>query len=79
MPDRAVTIDGIRWSVSLLAEQIPHGRAWRLVLGFRSPEPSRRSVWATYPREFTSRSALYAQADRLTDEAVADLLQQQLV
>jgi hypothetical protein len=79
MPDRAVTIDGTRWSVSLLAERIPHGKAWRLVLGFRCPDPARRSVWATYPAEFSSRSALFAQADRLSDEAVASLLQQQLV
>jgi hypothetical protein len=79
MPERAVTIDGIRWSVSLLAERIPHGSAWRLVLGFRSPDPARRSVWATYPKEFTSRSALFAQADRLSEEAMTNLLQQQLV
>jgi hypothetical protein len=79
MSDRAVTIDGIRWSVSLLAERVPHGSAWRLVLGFRSPDPAKRSVWATYPTEFSSRSALFAQADRLTDETVTDLLQQRLV
>jgi len=78
MADRAVTIDGTRWRVSLLAERIPHGSAWRLVVGFRSPDPDRRSVWATYPAEFSSRSALFAQADRLSDDAVANLLHQQL-
>ncbi len=79
MADRAVTVDGTRWSVSVLAERAPHGRCWRLVVGFRSPEPSSRSVWATYPSEFTSRSALFAQADRLSDDAIAGLLLQQLV
>lgn len=78
MSERAVTIDGTRWSVSVLAERIPQSSAWRLVMGFRSPESGRRSVYATYPTEFTSRSALFAQADRLSDEAVASLLQQQL-
>jgi len=79
MADRAVTVDGTRWSVSVLAERAPHGNSWRLVVGFRSPDPSKRSVWATWPSEFTSRSALFAQADRLSNDAIAGLLQQQLV
>ena len=79
MADRAVTVDGTRWSVSVLAERAPNGSCWRLVVGFRSPEPASRSVWATYPAEFTSRSALFAQADRLSEDAIAGLLQQQLV
>ncbi|MEO8032412.1 MAG: hypothetical protein ABI765_16310 [Gemmatimonadota bacterium] len=78
MADRAVTVNGIRYSVAVMAERIPHGSAWRLVLGFRSSEPSRRSVWATYPAEFTSRATLYAQADRLSDEAMASLFPKQL-
>ena len=78
MADRAVTVNGIRYRVAVMAERIPHGSAWRLVLGFRSTEASRRSVWATYPAEFTSRSALYAQADRLSDETVANLFPKQM-
>ena len=78
MADREVMLGGTRWNVSLLAERLPRAGAWRLVLGFRPPESRRAQVWAAYPREFSSRAALYAKAERLSDQALADVLAERL-
>jgi hypothetical protein len=78
MAFREVTLDGARWSVSLLAERSPQSSAWRMVFGFRSPAAQQRSIWATYPHEFASRSAVYAQAERLTDDTLAAVLAERI-
>jgi hypothetical protein len=40
---------GQMWNVSLAAERGPNSSQWSLVFSFRSSDPARRSVWATYP------------------------------
>jgi hypothetical protein len=78
MAFRVVTLDGTRWSVSLVAERSPQSTVWRMVLGFRGPSAQQRSIWATYPHEFPSRSAVYAQAERLTDDTLAAVLAERI-
>jgi hypothetical protein len=79
MPWRVVDHDGRRWNVSLAAERSPSSSQWSLVFSFRPADPGQRSIWATYPH-FTSSSkaALFAQADRLSDRDLVELLAAQL-
>ncbi|MEP6574655.1 MAG: hypothetical protein ABJD11_18285 [Gemmatimonadota bacterium] len=71
---REITVAETRWSVSPLAERAAHASAWRLVLAFRPVPMTRRSVCAPFPLESSSRSALFAQADRLSDDAIVATL-----
>ncbi len=66
------------WKVTCAAERPPHAEAWRLVLSFRSAERHRRAFWAAYPLEADSKAALFHQADRLSDEALAAVLTERL-
>jgi hypothetical protein len=63
-----------RWNVSIAAERRPDSPQWNLVFSFRGSEPGQRSVWATYPLSSSSKSALFAQADRLSDADLVALL-----
>jgi hypothetical protein len=63
-----------RWNVSIAAERRPDSPQWNLVFSFRGSEPGQRSVWATYPLSSSSKSALFAQADRLSDADLIALL-----
>jgi hypothetical protein len=65
---------GRRWNVSLAAERTPNSSQWSLVFSFRPADPGQRSIWATYPLSSTSKSALFAQADRLSDKDLVELL-----
>ena len=67
---REVQIGNRRWVVSPVAERVAHTHAWRLVLNCRSTEPV-HAVWAATTLQSSSRSDLYAQADRLSDARVA--------
>jgi len=64
---KEVQIGDIRWTVSPVVERVAHTHAWRLVLNCRSRGESVRTVWATTSLQSSSRSDLYAQADRLTE------------
>lgn len=68
---REVQIGNRRWAVSPVAERVAHAHAWRLVLSCRSAESASRAVWAATSLQSSSRSDLYAQADRLSDARVA--------
>jgi hypothetical protein len=67
-----------RWHVSMAAERRPNSPNWSLVFSFRAADPSQRSVWATYPLTSSSKAALFAQADRVSNEDLVALLVQQL-
>jgi hypothetical protein len=71
---REIQIGNRRWAVSPVAERVAHAHAWRLVLNCRCADPAPRAVWAATTLQSSSRSDLYAQADRLSDARVAAVL-----
>jgi hypothetical protein len=75
---RVVEHDARRWNVSIAAERRANSPQWNLVLSFRPAEVGQRSIWATYPITSTSRAALFAQAEQISDAALAALLAEQL-
>jgi hypothetical protein len=66
------------WNVSMAAERRPDSSQWNLVFSFRSVEPGHRSVWAAYPVSSSSKAALFAQAERVSNEDLVALLAQLL-
>jgi hypothetical protein len=75
---RVLEHGGRRWNVSIAAERQPNSPNWNLVFSFRAVEPGQRSVWATYPLSSSSKTALFAQADRVSNQDLVALLVQQL-
>ncbi len=76
MPWRVLDHAGRRWNVSMAAERQPNSPQWNLVFSFRPSDPGQRSVWATYPVSSSSKAALFAQADRVSnDDLIAHLAQ----
>lgn len=69
---------GRRWNVSMAAERQPNSPQWNLVFSFRAVEAGQRSVWATYPLSSSSKAALFAQADRISNQDLVALLAQKL-
>ncbi|MEP7225844.1 MAG: hypothetical protein ABI785_00655 [Gemmatimonadales bacterium] len=67
-----------RWNVSIAAERRPSSSDWNLVFSFRAVDPGHRSVWATYPLSSSSKGALFAQADRVSNDDLVALLTQLL-
>ena len=65
---------GQTWNVSIAAERTPNSSQWNLVFSFRTADPSRRLIWAPYPLTSSSKAALFAQADRLSNRDLQDLL-----
>lgn len=64
---REIMIGEVRYTVSPVAERVPHSHAWRLVLNCRGSGDRAGQVWAPTSLQSSSRSDLYAQADRLSD------------
>jgi hypothetical protein len=67
-----------RWNVSIAAERRANSPQWILVFSFRPTDLGQRSFWATYPLSSTSRSALFAQAEQISDDALAAFLAEHL-
>jgi hypothetical protein len=67
-----------RWNVSMAAERRPNSPHWNLVFSFRTTDPGQRSVWATYPISSSSKAALFAQAERVSNDDLVTLLTQLL-
>lgn len=68
------------WHVHPAAERRANARLWQLMLSFRAVEGNRqpRTFWAPYPIESVSKSSLFLQADRITDEALREVLTQHI-
>lgn len=64
---KEVRIGDVQWTVSPVVERVAHSHAWRLVLNCRSRGDTGRTVWAATSLQSSSRSDLYAQADRLSE------------
>lgn len=75
---RVVEHDDRRWNVSLAAERRANSPTWNLVFTFRSAESGHRSIWATYPLSSASKAALFAQAEKIPDDAITAILAEQL-
>ncbi|MDZ4863168.1 MAG: hypothetical protein SGJ01_06945 [Gemmatimonadota bacterium] len=71
---REITVGETRWAVAPVAERVANTQAWRLVLSCRCDGQARRSLWASTGLQSSSRTDLYAQADRLSDARVAAAL-----
>jgi hypothetical protein len=65
---------GQTWNVSWAAERGPNSSQWNLVFSFRTVDAARRLVWAPYPLSSSSKAALFAQADRLSNRELQELL-----
>jgi hypothetical protein len=63
-----------RWNVSIAAERLPNSSQWNLVFSFRGADPGQRSVWAPYSLSSSSKAALFAQADRISNDDLIALL-----
>jgi hypothetical protein len=68
---REITVGETRWSVAPVAERVANSHAWRLMLSCRTAGETPRALWANTGLQSSSRSDLYAQADRLSDDKVA--------
>ena len=68
------------WHVQPAAEMRPEGNVWHLTLSFRAAKSDRqpRVLWAPYPIESSSKASLFQAADRLSDEALREILSRQL-
>jgi len=75
---REIHLGGVRWAVAPVAERVANAPSWRLVLSYRNATEPRRPVWASTGLTSSSRSDLYAQADRMPDERLTAVLAQHL-
>lgn len=77
---RVIDAEGETWLVQPAAEMRHDVRVWQLTLSFRarSGEREPRAFWATYPIESSSKSSLFQAADRLSDDALKEVLSQHL-
>jgi hypothetical protein len=75
---RVVEHDERRWNVSMAAERRAHSPHWYLVFAFRTTDVGQRSIWATYPLTSSSKAALFAQAEQLSDDVLTAFLAEHL-
>ena len=62
------------WHVTVAAERRANAAHWTLVFSFRAAPPEQRAFWVTYPLTSPSRSALFAQAEQISNETLAELV-----
>ena len=63
-----------RWHVTVAAERRANAAQWTLVFSFRAAPPDQHSFWVTYPLQSPSRSALFAQAESVSNEDLAAIV-----
>jgi len=78
MPWRVLEHAERSWNVSIAAERRPDSPHWNLVFSFRTSDPGQCSVWGTYPLSSSSKAALFAQAERVSNSDLVTLLTQLL-
>lgn len=68
------------WHVQPAAEMRADATTWQLTLSFRVRDSDRepRAFWASFPLESASKSSLFKAADRLTNDALKEVLVQHL-
>jgi hypothetical protein len=77
---RILSREGETWHVHPAAERRANQAMWQLVLAFRRKDTKgvRRSFWASVPLESSSKSSLFLQAERLSDEDLEEVLNRHL-
>jgi hypothetical protein len=78
MVRRVVEHGDRRWNVTVAAERRANSAQWNLVFSFRCASADRQSFWATYPLSSSSKAALFAQADKLSNDALTAFLSEHL-
>lgn len=80
MPWRVIACGEQLWHVDAIAERRANTQAWQLALSFRAASDRVRgpSFWTLFPLEATSKAALFIQAERITNEALSQLLAERL-
>jgi hypothetical protein len=77
---RILSREGEVWHVHPAAERRANQATWQLMLSFRGHvENHARAIWASYPLESSSKSSLFMQAERISDEALHEVLSRHLV
>lgn len=66
------------WNVTLAAERRADSQQWSLVFSFRAVGPNQPCFWATYPLSSGSKAALFAQAERISNETLTAFLAEHL-
>ena len=76
MPWRIINHADQVWHVQPAAERRAHQSLWQLMLSFRAVNTGgeRRVFWASFPLESTSKSSLFTQAEKISDQTLRDLL-----
>ena len=74
MPWRVLEVGEEVWNVSIAAERRANSEQWELVVSFRSTGPNPRRFWAQAPMQSASKGAIYAQAEKLSDRELIELL-----
>ena len=77
---RILSREGETWHVQPAAERRANQAMWQLVLAFRRKDTQggRRSFWASVPLEASSKSSLFLQAEKLSDEDLHEVLARHL-
>jgi hypothetical protein len=76
---RILSREGEVWHVHPAAERRANQATWQLMLSFRGIATNRsRAIWASYPLESSSKSSLFMQAERISDEALHEVLSRHL-
>jgi len=77
---RILSREGEVWHVQPAAERRANQATWQLMFSFREHAENRsRAIWASYPLESSSKSSLFIQAERISDEALHEVLSRHLV
>ncbi|MFQ5704511.1 MAG: hypothetical protein ACE5HT_10875 [Gemmatimonadales bacterium] len=77
---RVIDTDGELWHVYVAAERRANANLWQLALSFRTAraEKGQGPIWAQFPLEAVSKSSLFRAAERISDEALRELLAQHI-
>ncbi len=67
-----------QWNVTVAAEQRANSGQWSLVFSFRTEGADRRALWVAYPLSSLSKAALFAQAERISDDTLRAFLAEKL-
>lgn len=78
MPWRTVEYADSVWHVTYAAERRANTSAWQLVLSFRPADGPKTAFWAPYPIESSSKSSLFAMAERITHDRLTAVLAEHL-
>ncbi len=80
MPWRVIEAGEEVWHVQPAAEMRADVKMWRLMLSFRAKATTREreAFWAPYPLESSSKSSLFQAADRISNDALKEVLVQHL-